>query len=310
MKQKIRVIQITILPSLLLLLSLLSFYLQLKSLLLSPSVYSSSTLNQTHSVQTKFSILIGILTRPEKSDRRHFLRLVYGIQSSPIADIDVKFVFCNLTKHEQRVFIALEILRFNDIIILNCTENMNNGKTYTYFSSLPQILPKPYTYVMKADDDVFIRLTPLSLSLNPLPRLDLYYGFVIPCSSKNPFVDYMSGMGFLLSWDLVEWIGRSGIPAKETQGPEDKLVGKWLKIGNKAKNRFSDKPAMYDYPGTNGRCSHELIPETVAVHRLKRWDQWLHVLEFFNVTKQLNNSEFFHLWDFLSIEIWAMRFPI
>lgn len=172
---------------------------------------------------------------------------------------------------------------------------MNNGKTYTYFSSLPQILPKPYTYVMKADDDVFIRLTPLSLSLNPLPRLDLYYGFVIPCSSKNPFVDYMSGMGFLLSWDLVEWIGRSGIPAKETQGPEDKLVGKWLKIGNKAKNRFSDKPAMYDYPGTNGRCSHELIPETVAVHRLKRWDQWLHVLEFFNVTKQLNNSEFFHL---------------
>ncbi|OAY51867.1 beta-1,3-galactosyltransferase sqv-2 [Manihot esculenta] len=295
MKQKIRVIQITILPSLLLLLSLLSFYLQLKSLLLSPSVYSSSTLNQTHSVQTKFSILIGILTRPEKSDRRHFLRLVYGIQSSPIADIDVKFVFCNLTKHEQRVFIALEILRFNDIIILNCTENMNNGKTYTYFSSLPQILPKPYTYVMKADDDVFIRLTPLSLSLNPLPRLDLYYGFVIPCSSKNPFVDYMSGMGFLLSWDLVEWIGRSGIPAKETQGPEDKLVGKWLKIGNKAKNRFSDKPAMYDYPGTNGRCSHELIPETVAVHRLKRWDQWLHVLEFFNVTKQLNNSEFFHL---------------
>lgn len=295
MKQKIRVIQITILPSLLLLLSLLSFYLQLKSLLLSPSVYSSSTLNQTHSVQTKFSILIGILTRPEKSDRRHFLRLVYGIQSSPIADIDVKFVFCNLTKHEQRVFIALEILRFNDIIILNCTENMNNGKTYTYFSSLPQILPKPYTYVMKADDDVFIRLTPLSLSLNPLPRLDLYYGFVIPCSSKNPFVDYMSGMGFLLSWDLVEWIGRSGIPANETQGPEDKLVGKWLKIGNKAKNRFSDKPAMYDYPGTNGRCSHELIPETVAVHRLKRWDQWLHVLEFFNVTKQLNNSEFFHL---------------
>lgn len=295
MKQKIRVIQITILPSLLLLLSLLSFYLQLKSLLLSPSIYSSSTLNQTHSVQTKFSILIGILTRPEKSDRRHFLRLVYGIQSSPIADIDVKFVFCNLTKHEQRVFIALEILRFNDIIILNCTENMNNGKTYTYFSSLPQILPKPYTYVMKADDDVFIRLTPLSLSLNPLPRLDLYYGFVIPCSSKNPFVDYMSGMGFLLSWDLVEWIGRSGIPAKETQGPEDKLVGKWLKIGNKAKNRFSDKPAMYDYPGTNGRCSHELIPETVAVHRLKRWDQWLHVLEFFNVTKQLNNSEFFHL---------------
>ncbi|KAJ9189175.1 hypothetical protein P3X46_000501 [Hevea brasiliensis] len=298
MKQKKNVIQFAVLPPLLISFLFFSYFfsnLQLKSFPPSPSNDSIYAFNQTPFAHTKFSILIGILTRPEKYDRRHLLRLVYGIQRSPVADIDVKFVFCNLTKQEQRVFIALEILRFNDIIILNCTENMNNGKTYTYFSSLPHILPKRYTYVMKADDDVFIRLNQLSLSLNPLPRIDLYYGFVIPCSSKNPYVDYMSGMGFLFSWDLVEWIGKSGIPANETQGPEDKLVGKWLKIGNKAKNRFSDKPAMYDYPGTNGRCSHELIPETVAVHRLKRWDQWFHVLEFFNVTKQLNNSKFFHL---------------
>ncbi|PIA63993.1 hypothetical protein AQUCO_00201354v1 [Aquilegia coerulea] len=234
--------------------------------------------------QARFSILIGILTRPDGYDRRHFLRLVYGIQSSPIAEIDVKFVFCNLAKDMQKVFIALEILRFKDIIILNCTENMNAGKTYTYFSSLPRILHRQYDYVMKADDDVFLRLAPLALSLMPLPRNDLYYGFVIPCASQNPFVDYMSGMGFVLSWDLVVWIGDSCIPANDTNGPEDKLVGKWLKMGNKAKNRFSNKPAMYDYPGTNGRCSHKLIPETVAVHRLKRWDQWLNVLIFFNMT--------------------------
>lgn len=232
-----------------------------------------------------FSVLIGILTRPDGYDRRHFLRLVYGVQSSPIAEIDVKFIFCNLTKYEQKVFIGLEMMRFNDIIILNCTENMNYGKTYTYFSSLPYILHRRYDYVMKADDDVFLRLEPLALSLMPLPRTDLYYGFVIPCASKNPFVDYMSGMGFLLSWDLVVWIGDSSIPANDTSGPEDRLVGKWLKAGNKAKNRFSNKPAMYDYPGTNGRCSHELIPETVAVHRLKGWDQWLDVLTFFNMTK-------------------------
>ena len=141
--------------------------------------------------------------------------------------------------------------------------------------------------MMKADDDVFIRLAPLAVSLRRLPRRDLYYGFVIPCSSTNPFVEYMSGMGFVLSWDLVEWISESDIPGNDRFGPEDKLVGRWLNIGKKAKNRFSDKPGMYDYPGTNGRCSHELIPETVAIHRLKRWDQWSVVLRFFNVTKQL-----------------------
>ncbi|XP_077246167.1 beta-1,3-galactosyltransferase pvg3-like [Tasmannia lanceolata] len=267
------------------------FNLHIKTTLLSDNAVLIPPANPP----AEFSLLIGILTRADNYDRRHFLRLIYGIQSSPIAKIDVKFIFCNLTKEEQRVLIALEILRFHDIIILNCTENMNSGKTYTYFSSLPRILPHHYNYIMKADDDVFIRLEQLASSLRPLPRADLYYGFVIPCASKNPFVEYMSGMGFILSWDLVEWIGESDIPANNREGPEDKLVGKWLTMGNKAKNRFSDKPAMYDYPGANGKCSHDLIPETVAVHRLKRWDRWLHVLRFFNVTKGLKPSKLYHI---------------
>ncbi|KAI3462230.1 hypothetical protein Pfo_018893 [Paulownia fortunei] len=253
------------------------------------------TLQDTSHPQPQFSLLIGILTCPDRYDRRHFLRLVYGTQSSPIARIDVKFVLCNLTKPEQRVFVALEIMRFNDIIILNCFENMNSGKTYTYFSTLPRILSSRYDYVMKADDDVFLRFKPLALSLQPLPRSDLYYGFVIPCPSMNPFVHYMSGMGFVLSWDLVEWISSSLVPVNNTFGPEDKLVGQWLNSGNKAKNRFSNKPAMYDYPGTNGRCSHDLIPETVAIHRVKRWDQWLHVLSFFNVTKEIKPSKLYNV---------------
>lgn len=242
-----------------------------------------------------FSLMIGILTRADTYDRRHFLRLLYGIQSSPIAKIDVKFVFCKLTKPEQRILVALEIMRFNDIIILNCSENMNNGKTYSYFSSLPRILSQRYDYVMKADDDVYLRLEPLASSLQPLPRSDLYYGFVIPCPSMNPFMHYMSGMGFVLSWDLVQWISVSDIPVNDTYGPEDRQVGKWLDNGKKAKNRFSTKPAMYDYPGTNGRCSHELIPETIAVHRLKRWEHWSNVLKFFNVTREVEESSIYNL---------------
>ncbi|XP_027177571.1 hydroxyproline O-galactosyltransferase GALT3-like [Coffea eugenioides] len=250
-------------------------------------------LQDTSHLESQFSLLIGILTRPDNYERRHFLRLIYGIQSSPIAKIDVKFVFCKLTKPEQRTYVALEIMRFRDIIILNCTENMNSGKTYAYFSSLPRILPQHYDYVMKADDDVFLRLVPLALSLQPLPRSDMYYGFVIPCPSMNPFVHYMSGMGFILSWDLVQWIAVSDIPANDTFGPEDKLVGKWLDMGKKAMNRFSNKPAMYDYPGTNSRCSHDLIPDTIAVHRLKKWEQWFHVLSFFNVTEELEKSNLY-----------------
>ncbi|KAL6959694.1 galactosylxylosylprotein 3-beta-galactosyltransferase [Sarracenia purpurea var. burkii] len=279
-----RQLALATLPSLAILLCIffILFTIRQKSPLLSSSNTVVAKREETLRLHSRFKLLIGILTRPDKYDHRHFLRLIYGVQSSPdVGDIDVKFVFCNLTKPEQRVLVALEIMRFDDVIILDCSENMNGGKTYTY------------DYIMKVDDDVFLRLAPLALSLEVLPRLDLYYGFVIPCASTNPFVGYMSGMGFALSWDLVEWISGSEIPKNETYGPEDKLVGKWLNMGKKAKNRFSNKPAMYDYPGTNGRCSHDLIPETVAVHRLKRWDQWLHVLNFFNVTKQLRHSKLY-----------------
>ncbi|XP_073289060.1 beta-1,3-galactosyltransferase pvg3-like [Primulina huaijiensis] len=286
---RIRLIQATLASIVILLLIFFIFFdIKYKS----PLTNSSITSLTLHNTSTQLTLLIGILTRPDTYDRRHFLRLIYGTQtqSIPNAKIDTKFVFCNLTKPEQRILVSLEIMRFNDIIILNCHENMNQGKTYTYLSTLPRVLSTRYDYVMKADDDVYLRLKPLAFSLYPLPRNDTYYGFVIPCPSVNPFVNYMSGMGFVLSWDLVEWIGSSSIPKNDTFGPEDKLVGKWLDSGKKAKNRFSNKPAMYDYPGTNGRCSHDLIPDTIAVHRLKRWDQWLHVLRFFNVTKEVELS--------------------
>ncbi|KAL0404586.1 UNVERIFIED_CONTAM: hypothetical protein Sradi_2099400 [Sesamum radiatum] len=73
-------------------------------------------------------ILLGILTLPDHYHKRHFLRLIYGTQSTVGARVDVKFVFCNLTKEDQKVLVALEIMRYDDIIILNCQENMNKAR--------------------------------------------------------------------------------------------------------------------------------------------------------------------------------------
>ncbi|GMH23268.1 hypothetical protein Nepgr_025111 [Nepenthes gracilis] len=249
-------------------------------------------------------IFIGILTLPDQYQRRHFLRLIYGTQT-PVAgaQVDVKFVFCNLTKEDQKVLVALEIMRYDDIIILDCKENMNKGKTYTYFSSLPEMLNDsdhlrphpPYHYVMKADDDTYFRLEHLVKSLKPLPREDLYYGYVIPCTSMDPFVEYMSGMGYLISWDLVEWIRESEIPKEQLEGPEDKMLGEWLWIGRRAKNRYNAKWAMYNYPEPATICTHELWPETIAVHLLKTQEKWVHTLNYFNVTKNLKPSKLYHI---------------
>ncbi|GAB4838229.1 hypothetical protein Ancab_027760 [Ancistrocladus abbreviatus] len=273
---------------------------------------SSANLQQVNSSSTgDIRVLIGILTLPDQYQRRHFLRLIYGTQT-PVAraQVDVKFVFCNLTKEDQKVLVALEIMRYDDIIILDCKENMNNGKTFTYFSSLPEIFDThspgdhdpsgdrpypPYHYVMKADDDAYFRLENLVKSLRPLPREDLYYGYVIPCPSMDPFVHYMSGMGYLISWDLVEWIRDSEIPQSHLDGPEDKVFGQWLRSGHRGKNRHNAKWSMYNYPEPPTRCTHELWPDTIAVHLLKTQEKWIKTLNYFNVTKNLKPSKLYHI---------------
>ncbi|KAJ7979476.1 Hexosyltransferase [Quillaja saponaria] len=246
-------------------------------------------------------ILIGIPTLADQYQRRHFLRLIYGTQSPVGAKIDVKFVFCNLTKEDQKVLVALEIMRYNDIIILNCKENMNKGKTLTMFSSLPEIFNDtneqypPYHYVMKGDDDTYLRLNSLVESLKPLPREDLYYGYVIPCRSMDPFKHYMSGMGYLVSWDIVEWIRESDIPRKEFEGPEDKVFGDWMRNGRRGKNRYNAKWSMYNYPEPPTTCTHELWPDTIAVHLLKNQEKWIRTLTYFNVTANLKPSKMYHI---------------
>ncbi|EYU42439.1 hypothetical protein ABFS82_10G133800 [Erythranthe guttata] len=252
---------------------------------------------------SEIRILIGILTLPDHYHKRHFLRMIYGTQSPIGARVDVKFVFCNLTKEDQKVLVALEIMRYDDIIILDCRENMNNGKTYTYFSSLPEMFLSnesnsqypPYHYVVKGDDDVYFRLQNLVDSLAPLPRQDLYYGYVIPCPSMDPFVHYMSGMGYLVSWDIVEWLAESDIPKKHLEGPEDKIFGDWLREGRRGKNRYNAKWAMYNYPEPPTRCTHELWPDTIAVHLLKTQEKWIRTLNYFNVTRDLKPSKLYHI---------------
>ncbi|CAI0393974.1 unnamed protein product [Linum tenue] len=276
---------------------------------------SSSSSNATNTVAVaaddEIRILIGILTLPDQYPRRHFLRMVYGTQPAPKgAKIDVKFVFCNLTKEDQTILVALEIMRFDDIIILNCKENMNNGKTFTYFSTLPDIFSDngnnnssqleakpwpPYHYVMKGDDDSYFRLGNLVSSLRPLPRDDLYYGYVIPCPSMDPFVEYMSGMGYLVSWDIVEWIKESEIPRNHLDGPEDKVFGSWLKEGRRGRNRHNAKWSMYNFPVPPSGCTHEFWPDTIAVHLLKNQPKWIETLKYFNATKDLKPSKLYHI---------------
>ncbi|WOL19729.1 beta-1,3-galactosyltransferase pvg3-like [Canna indica] len=273
------------------------FYLQSIS-----TSQSSSPCTVMAPVTTKpdFRLLIGILTVPDSYERRHLVRHAYALQSNNLAgaaEIDVRFVFCNLTKDEQHVLVAMEIMLYDDIIILNCTENMDDGKTYTYFSSLPHLFDEStYDYVMKTDDDTYFRLDNLAESLRRLPREDVYYGFLTPCHNRRSPTRYMSGMGYVLSWDLVEWIERAETPRKRQVGTEDVTTGSWLREGGRGRRVFDMGTAMYDYMEEPRLCSrHEFVPGTIAVHKLKSNLRWARTLEYFNVTAGLKPSKLYHL---------------
>uniref|UniRef100_J3MUV4 Hexosyltransferase n=1 Tax=Oryza brachyantha TaxID=4533 RepID=J3MUV4_ORYBR len=117
----------------------------------------------------------GIFTCAHLYERRALLRMAYALQPRPRrAAIDVRFVMCRLDKEEDAVLVALEIITHNDILVLNCTENMNDGKTYEYFSSLPRLFAAgSYDYAGKIDDDTYYRLEALGDTLRRKARRDM-----------------------------------------------------------------------------------------------------------------------------------------
>ncbi|CAD6342589.1 unnamed protein product [Miscanthus lutarioriparius] len=241
------------------------------------------------------SVLVGVHTMPGKHSRRHLIRMAYALQQqtppalrAAAARVDVRFVLCaRPMPPEHRAFVALEARAYGDVLVLDCAENAEEGKTYTYFASLPAKLGftrsggRPYDYVMKVDDDTFLRLDALVDTLRSAPREDMYCGVGLPFHDRE-FPPFMLGMGYLLSWDLVEWIATSDMVRREAKGVEDLTTGKWLNMGHKAKNRVNIFPRMYDYKSAK---AEDFLENTIGVHQLKQDLRWAHTLEHFNVTR-------------------------
>lgn len=292
-------------PALILILPLAmlgTYFLSSSSIKFQFSFFSNCRHNKTSdavladSAPPDFRLLIGILTIPDNYQRRNLLRMVYDLQRPfSHAHVDVRFVFCNLTSDQQREFVGMEILAYGDIIILNCKENMNEGKTYTYFSSLPQMFDsegedKPYDYVMKTDDDTYLRFDNFLDSLRGKPKEDMYWGSGMPMldQERPPF---MVGPGYVLSWDLVEWIAAANITRNEQVGPEDIFTGMWLDKAGKGTNRYNVGPRIYNFHGTEPK---DFLPDTIAVHFLKNDFMWAATLTHFNVTGTIKPSILYH----------------
>lgn len=194
------------------------------------AVHTAPAAAENDSDVPELRILVGVHTVARKHSRRHLIRMAYELQQTPAlrraARVDVRFALCaRPMPPELRAFVELEARVHGDVLLLDCTENAENGKTYTYFASLPAMVGtagsggggRPYDYVMKVDDDTFLMLDALVETLGAAPREDAYCGVGLPFHDRT-FPPFMLGMGYLLSWDLVEWIASSDMVRREAAG--------------------------------------------------------------------------------------------
>ncbi|KAF8657765.1 hypothetical protein HU200_059925 [Digitaria exilis] len=247
------------------------------------------------------SVFLGIMTVPSAYERRTILRLAYSLQPRPArAAVDVRFVLCTIDKEEDRILVSLEIIAHGDVLVVNCTENMNDGKTYAYFSAVPRLFAAaPYDYVGKTDDDNYYRVAALVESLRGKARRDMYHGFLLPC--HWPHNQYMSGMGYIVSWDVVEWVAATPELRDDHHVWEDEDFGGWLRKGGKNKNVYNEEPRMYNYWDRDMGYEkidcfwHAHRADAVAVHQLKDRLKWARTLYYFNATQGLRPSKLYHV---------------
>ncbi|PAN12560.1 hypothetical protein PAHAL_2G273300 [Panicum hallii] len=258
-----------------------------------PPAEASPSPSEPTQPEPDFSLLVGVLTMPSRRERRDIVRMAYALQPPAArARVDVRFVFCSVTDPVDAALLAVEARRHGDVVVLDCAENMNDGKTYAYLSSVPRLFAsRPYDYVMKTDDDTYLRVAALAEELRGRPREDVYLGYGYAMGGQP--MPFMHGMGYVVSWDVASWVaGADEILARnDTLGPEDLMVGKWLNLAGRGRNRYDLKPRMYDLSWD----MDNFRPDTVAVHMLKDNRRWAAAFRYFNVTAGIEPSDLYHL---------------
>ncbi len=233
-------------------------------------------------------ILVGIWSVADKYELRHVIRKLYLRQQQSLIGDNVDFKFIIGTPPPYKWYsdklmsqLILENDTYGDIIILDVIENMNDGKAYYFwkwvgdhFSSLQ------YDYVVKTDDDVFIHFQNLALNLRPLSRNYLYYGY----NSNNEFI---VGILVVLSIDQVHMIASFPFHRDEWSGPEDIMLGSWLRNRlNEKLNLIGEFCLIFNDPRILTTYLPFLwqpwaSPQSVAIHWIKSTHAWNAIMDLY-----------------------------
>lgn len=199
--------------------------------------------NYSNMVHTKLKtyLVILILTGPSRYDERNAIRNTWLSSEYP----NVKAYFAIGTSGlDARVSQELqkENAANSDLLLLPNTRDSYQGLTHKLIDSFKWLDDNvDFHYVLKADDDTFVKIDQILLDLKSKPNDRLYWGFFdgranvkktgqwaeknwILCDKYGP---HARGGGYVLSCDLVSFI-TSNSALLQKFNSEDISVGTWL----------------------------------------------------------------------------------
>lgn len=238
---------------------------------------------------------MGIFGRRDDVARRMLIRQTNFPLIVP-PTISARFVLCHPRDAGRDPSLWAEMQDYNDLYFIDCTENMNDGKTLTYLTSVRRDFPA-YAYYGKVDMDSYVLYHNLAFALARVPRCRLYAGrsnYPI----ENQQIRYMSGSLYLLSSDFLRYFELCGPPCVGVDGIEDMQVGEFIQSFVQDDYYFADfgsnSSILYHL---DDEKSSELRSWTVYVHDLKTEDQWwgihrraLEILNASSVTSAAQHS--------------------
>lgn len=185
------------------------------------SFVSHITQPHFHDRNTELFILVLITSGVKASyvTRRNRVRDTWGNEANHPASKDWKRVF--LLGRTQTTEIQEEAAVFNDILVLDMTDNYDNLVIKVFSGMLWSIVYINPRFILKADDDVYVRIPYLISWLENYGSDNLYGGHVIPdgarvnrsvtwknqvlkdCLAEDVFPPYCSGPFYVISAKIL-----------------------------------------------------------------------------------------------------------
>ena len=237
-------------------------------------------------------ILVAFFGTAMEYERRSIIRSVIANRYDP-AQIDVVFAVGQSESAIENALVELEKRVYGDLFEVSMKENMDDGKTLRFIKDVYERqmngeIPQ-YRFVMKTDMDSFVHLENLIDRTLQFPDEFLYAGRIQPGKTKEglSFL-YMIGLGYILSADLIDAIATSDYAEQNMVGPEDWMVGLWIRHIAETLNIdvhfVGDNQAFADHPkGRKNFYNQPFYPDAVVVHDLKKTIFYMHTVRYYYI---------------------------